>query len=194
MENNISTEKIKDISSIRHETLSVLLELLSVANLDKGDILVTGCSTSEVTRHQIGSFSNAEIGEAIFDTLNSELSSHGIHLAAQCCEHLNRALIIERSVAKELRLPIVNVVPQIKAGGAFATAAYKGFKDPVAVEYIKTQAGIDIGDTLIGMHLAPVAVPVRIPTKEIGNAHVVCARTRAKYIGGERAHYDESLS
>lgn len=194
MVNNISNEQIKDISSIRQETLSVLLELLSVANLDKGDILVTGCSTSEVTRHQIGSFSNAEIGEAIFETLNNELRSHGIHLAAQCCEHLNRALIIERSVAKELRLPIVNVIPQLKAGGAFATAAYKGFSDPVAVEYIKTQAGIDIGDTLIGMHLAPVAVPVRIPTKEIGNAHVVCARTRAKYIGGERAHYDESLS
>ena len=194
MGNGISTENGKDLKLIKQETLSVVQELLSVANLDKGDILVVGCSTSEVTKHQIGSFSNGEIGKAIFETLNKELTKEGFHLATQCCEHLNRAIIIEKSVAKELRLPIVNVVPHIKAGGAFSTAAYAGFTEPVAVEFIQAQAGIDIGDTLIGMHLAHVAVPVRIPTKEIGNANVVCARTRAKYIGGTRAHYDESLS
>ena len=189
----ISNEKYKDLDLIKKETLSTLQELLSAAHLDKGDILVVGCSTSEVAKHQIGSFSNGEIGQAIFETLYNELQSNGIHLATQCCEHLNRAIIIEKAVAKELRLPIVNVVPHLKAGGAFSTAAYQGFTDPVAVEHIQAQAGIDIGDTLIGMHLAPVAVPERIATKEIGNAHVVCARTRAKFIGGERAQYDSRL-
>jgi len=191
MANGISTDQYKDLDSIKQETLSVLSELLSVANLDRGDILVVGCSTSEVSKHRIGSFSNAEIGTVIFETLHTELEKKGIHLATQCCEHLNRAIIIEKSVAKENRLPIVNVVPQLKAGGAFSTAAFAGFENPVAVEYIQAQAGIDIGDTLIGMHLAPVAVPVRVATKEIGSAHIVCARTRGKYIGGVRACYND---
>jgi len=190
MENGISTDQYKDLDLIKQETLSVLNELLSVANLDRGDILVVGCSTSEVSKHSIGSFSNGEIGTVIFETLHTELEKKGINLATQCCEHLNRAIVIEKSVAKENRLPIVNVVPQLKAGGAFSTAAFAGFTNPVAVEYIQAQAGIDIGDTLIGMHLAPVAVPVRVATKEIGNAHIVCARTRGKYIGGERACYN----
>lgn len=194
MANGISTEKYDNLDLIKKETLSVLNELLNVANLDRGDILVVGCSTSEVSKHKIGSFSNGEIGEVIFETLHTELEKHGIYLATQCCEHLNRALIIEKAVAKEYRLPIVNVVPQLKAGGAFSTAAFAGFTKPVAVEAIQAQAGIDIGDTLIGMHLAPVAVPVRVETKEIGDAHVVCARTRAKFIGGQRAYYDEHLS
>lgn len=184
----------KDIEIIKKETKSVIRELLEVANMTAGDILVVGCSTSEVTKHSIGTFSAADIGVAIFETLYNELTPLGIHLATQCCEHLNRAIIIEKETAKEYRLPLVNVVPKLKAGGAFSTAAYSGFKNPVAVEYIQAQAGIDIGDTLIGMHLAPVAVPVRTAVHEIGNAHVVCARTRAKYIGGERADYDDSLS
>ena len=191
MANGISTDQYKDLDLIKQETLSVLDELLSVANLDSGDILVVGCSTSEVSKHSIGSFSNAEIGTVIFETLHTELEKKGINLATQCCEHLNRAIIIEKSVAKEYRLPIVNVVPQLKAGGAFSTAAFAGFTNPVAVEYIQAQAGIDIGDTLIGMHLTPVAVPVRVATKEIGSAHIVCARTRGKYIGGERACYND---
>ena len=191
MANGISTDQYKDLDLIKQETLSVLSELLSVANLDSGDILVVGCSTSEVSKHSIGSFSNAEIGTVIFETLHTELEKKGIHLATQCCEHLNRAIIIEKSVAKEFRIPIVNVVPQLKAGGAFSTAAFAGFTNPVAVEYIQAQAGIDIGDTLIGMHLAPVAVPVRVATKEIGSAHIVCARTRGKYIGGQRACYND---
>ena len=194
MANGISTDQYKDLDLIKQETLSVLSELLSVANLDRGDILVVGCSTSEVAKHSIGSFSNAEIGTVIFETLHTELEKKGINLATQCCEHLNRAIVIEKSVAKEYRLPIVNVVPQLKAGGAFSTAAFAGFTNAVAVEYIQAQAGIDIGDTLIGMHLAPVAVPVRVATKEIGGAHIVCARTRGKYIGGERACYNAKLS
>jgi uncharacterized protein (TIGR01440 family) len=125
--------------------------------------------------------------EAIYAVLKEKK----IFLAAQCCEHLNRALIVEREAAEYYRLPIVNVVPQPKAGGSFATAAYHAFREPVAVERIQAQAGIDIGDTLIGMHLQPVAVPVRVSIRKIGEANLVCARTRPKFIGGERAHYDE---
>lgn len=189
MGTGISTETIKNLSDIIAQTSQVCHELLEAANLHKDDILVVGCSSSEVAHHRIGSFSSAEIGEAVFTTLEHILTEQGIYLAAQCCEHLNRALIIERAAAKLYRLPMVNVVPQLKAGGSFATAAYHHMKDPVAVEAVKAQAGIDIGDTLIGMHLDAVAVPVRTQITEIGSAHVVCARTRLKYIGGERAAY-----
>lgn len=185
----ISTETNTDLTDIINQTAQVCEELLSCAQLQKGDILVVGCSSSEVAHHQIGSFSSAEIGEAIFLTLQRITGEHGIYLAAQCCEHLNRALIIEKEAARLYRLPMVNVLPQLKAGGSFATAAYQHMTDAVAVESLKAQAGIDIGDTLIGMHLDAVAVPVRTSVSEIGSAHVVCARTRLKYIGGERATY-----
>ena len=192
--NGIATEMNLNLKEIAAQTTAVATELLQAAKLETGDILVVGCSSSEVAKHKIGSFSSEEIGQTIFEALNKVCKEAHIYLAAQCCEHLNRAIVIEKSCAKEYRLPIVNVVPQLKAGGSFSTAAYKGFTNPVAVESIQAQAGIDIGDTLIGMHLAPVAVPYRTATTAIGNAHVVCARTRAKYIGGERAHYDERLA
>lgn len=179
--------------TIKSEVLAVLDELLSVAKLKKGDILVVGCSSSEVASQKIGTFSSEEIGSVIFETLHNRLKEEGIFLACQCCEHLNRALIIEEEAADRYRIPMVNVVPQLKAGGSFATAAYKGFEHPVAVESIAAKAGIDIGDTLIGMHLMPVAVPVRTKQNSIGGARVVCARTRAKFIGGCRAVYDERL-
>ena len=185
----ISTEHYQDLTQIREQTKLIATELLQTAKLQPHDILVIGCSSSEVAQHQIGSYSSSEIGEAIFMTLNDLAKAHGIYIAAQCCEHLNRALIIEREAAITHRLPMVNVVPQLKAGGSFATAAYQHMHEPVAVEYIKAQAGIDIGDTLIGMHLDAVAVPVRTTQSQIGGAHVVCARTRLKYIGGERAAY-----
>lgn len=191
MGTGISTETNKDLSCIIEQTKQVCLALLENAQLEKGDILVVGCSSSEVAHHQIGSFSSEEIGEAIFTTLHAITEEHGIYLVAQCCEHLNRALILEKEAAKAYGYPLVNVLPQLKAGGSFATAAYKHLSHPAAVEAIQAQAGIDIGDTLIGMHLAPVAVPVRTPAAEIGNAHVVCARTRPKYIGGERAAYSK---
>ena len=174
----ISTETNQDLSEIIEQTAQVCHELLEVAKLQEGDILVVGCSSSEVAHHKIGSFSSAEIGDAIYTTLSHILEEQGIYLAAQCCEHLNRALIIEKEAAKRYHLPMVNVVPQLKAGGSFATAAYHHMKKPVAVEALKAQAGIDIGDTLIGMHLDAVAVPVRTAVHEIGSAHVVCARTR----------------
>lgn len=190
MLNGISTDTNFNVTNIIEDTKKVVNELLDIAKLESGDILVVGCSSSEVASHEIGSFSSEKIGKAIFDTLYEITSAKQIYLAAQCCEHLNRAIIIDQKCAKEHRLPIVNVVPQLKAGGSFSTAAYAGFEHAVAVESIQADAGIDIGDTLIGMHLKPVAVPVRTKQNTIGNAHVVCARTRYKYIGGERAIYE----
>lgn len=181
------------LEEIREQTKEVLSELLETARLDPGDILVVGCSSSEITGYRIGSHSSEEVGQAVYEALYGALEGTGIYLAAQCCEHLNRALILDKAAAKALKLPLVNVVPQPKAGGSFATAAYRTLKNPAAVEHLAAQAGIDIGDTLIGMHLAHVAVPVRTRVKSIGEAHVVCARTRAKYIGGPRACYDEKM-
>lgn len=188
--NGISNEKAEHIEEIKKQTYEVITELLEMAKLKAGDILVVGCSSSEIANHKIGSWSSEEIGKAVFETMHLVCEENGIYLAAQCCEHLNRALILEKQAAKEYRLPMVNVLPQLKAGGSFASAAYQEMKDPVVVEELKAQAGIDIGDTLIGMHLQPVAVPVRTSVKKIGDAHVVCARTRLKYIGGERAVYE----
>ncbi len=177
------------ISMIKAQTKEVLFQLLEEAGLKSGDILVVGCSSSEVGSSAIGSNSSEEIGRAIFEALHEELAPKGIYLATQCCEHLNRALIIEAKAAKEYGYEPVNVMPRLKAGGSFSTAAFAGFEDAVAVERIQAHAGIDIGDTLIGMHLRPVAVPVRTKTDKIGGAHVVCAKTRLKFIGGERAVY-----
>lgn len=189
MENGISTDTNIDVRSIIEDTKKVVNELLEEAKPEKGDILVVGCSSSEVALHQIGTFSSEEIGKAVFQTIYEITKKHDIYLAAQCCEHLNRALIVEKACAREYNLPIVNVIPQLKAGGSFSTAAYAGFEQAVTVESIQAHAGIDIGDTLIGMHLRPVAVPFRTAQATIGNAHVVCAKTRYKYIGGERAIY-----
>ena len=169
------------------------LELLEAAKLQAGDLFVVGCSSSEVLGEKIGTGSSTEAADAIFSGIYPLLKECGINLAAQCCEHLNRALILEREAAERYCLPMVNVVPQPKAGGSFAAAAYKSFISPAAVERIQAKAGMDIGDTLIGMHLAPVAVPVRLSLRKIGEANLVCARTRLKFIGGERAHYDPAL-
>ena len=176
---------------IAKQAETAVRELLEVARMKENGLFVVGCSSSEVGGHKIGSFSNTEIAGAIFDAVYPVLKERGIFLAAQCCEHLNRALILERAAAEFYRLPVVNVVPQPKAGGSFATAAWHAFRDPAAVEEIRAQAGIDIGDTLIGMHLQPVAVPVRVSVRKVGEANLVCARTRPRFIGGERAHYDE---
>lgn len=180
------TEEMRIIGS---EAYNAAKELLETAALNKGDILVVGCSTSEVAGARIGTFSSPELGEVVFGSIYQAAQEAGVYLAAQCCEHLNRALILEKEAAVRYGYEIVSVIPQPKAGGAFATVAYKTFEEPVAVEHIRAGAGMDIGDTLIGMHLKAVAVPVRIRTKEIGDARVVCARTRPKLIGGERAVY-----
>ncbi len=179
--------------SLYEESYAAAKELLQTAKLEEGDLLVVGCSTSEVSGSRIGSASRPELAEDVFMGIWTATKEAGVFLAAQCCEHLNRALILEKQAARERGLEIVNVIPQPKAGGSFATKAYEHFSQPVAVEHLKAEAGMDIGDTLIGMHLKDVAVPVRLSVSAIGNAHLVCARTRAKYIGGERAHYNAEL-
>lgn len=175
--------------SIKNETKKVITELLDISALNAGDILVVGCSSSEIVGEKIGKGSSYETAEAVFGEIYAECKKRGVFLAAQCCEHLNRAIIIEKECAEKYGLEPVCVVPFPKAGGSFASAAYRSFDAPVAVEHIKAHAGLDIGGTLIGMHLREVAVPVRLSVSKIGEANILCARTRPKYIGGERAHY-----
>ena len=179
------------MQQIAEQAAAAVRELCEAAKLKKGDILVVGCSTSEVRGSKIGTDSTPETAEVLFQAIAGVLQSKGIYLAAQCCEHLNRAIIVSRAAVPGQE--IVNVVPQPKAGGSFATAAYKYLNDPVAVEHIRADAGLDIGGTLIGMHLKQVAVPVRLQTKHIGEAIVLAARTRPKFIGGVRARYDETM-
>lgn len=174
---------------IREEAYRMAVELIETAKPRRGALMVIGCSTSEVTGNKIGTASVPEVAEELYQGIAQAAAENGIFVAAQCCEHLNRALILEREAAEARFYELVNVKPQPKAGGSFATAAFKFMEDPVAVEHIKADLGMDIGDTLIGMHLKDVAVPVRLTTDKLGDAHVVCARTRLKFIGGERAHY-----
>ena len=178
-----------DLDVIAAEATEIIEELIETANMIPGQIMVIGCSSSEIAAHTIGRYSSKEVGETVFNALNNVAKKHQIYLAAQCCEHLNRAIIIEEEAAEKYGLEMVNVKPQLKAGGSFSVAAWNNFAAPCAVEKIQAHAGIDIGDTLIGMHLRSVAVPVRTKKNSIGSAHVVCARTRLKFIGGERAIY-----
>ncbi|HHU31979.1 MAG: TIGR01440 family protein [Zhaonellaceae bacterium] len=181
-----------NFNEIAQEVRSALAGLLEVANLKPGNILVVGCSTSEVMGQKIGSASNTEVAAVIMKELLPPLKEKGIYLAVQCCEHLNRALVIEEEAAEKYNFEIVSVVPHPKAGGSLAAAAMENFTSPVVVEKITAHAGMDIGDTFIGMHLKQVAVPVRLAVKKIGNAHLTLARTRPKLIGGERAKYCKS--
>ena len=178
---------------IKSDAFNVFSQLIETAKLKKGAVVVLGCSTSEVGGERIGTSSSMDIAKAIYDGFYSLLEDKGIYLAVQCCEHLNRALVVERELAEKRSIPVVNAVPQPKAGGSSATTAYSLMKDPVLVEHIKADAGVDIGGTLIGMHLKETAVPLRLPQKKIGDAFVASARTRAKFIGGERAVYNPDL-
>lgn len=177
------------MGEIAKQAAAAVQELLEVAGLKKGDIFVVGCSSSEVVGGVIGHASSFDTALEIYGAVKPMLDAAGVYLAAQCCEHLNRALIIERACAEQYGLEPVCVVPQPKAGGSFATATWQGAADPVAVEHLRAHAGIDIGGTLIGMHLRDVAVPVRLKTDHIGSAVLLAARTRPKFIGGERAKY-----
>lgn len=184
-------EKVELLQQVKEEAANAAKQLVAEARLHKGQIVVVGCSTSEVVGHKVGSWSTPEVGQAIFDGLNSVFAPLGIYIAAQCCEHLNRALIVDYDAVPGAE--VVNVVPQPKAGSSFATAAYNAFSHPVALEEIKADAGLDIGGTLIGMHLKRVAVPVRLAQKHIGDAILLAARVRPKFIGGERAIYNDEL-
>ena len=177
-------------SKIVEESRNMIEEFLSVVPMCAGEILVVGCSSSEIVGETIGKGSDFNAAKVVFEGIAPTLEEKGIYLAAQCCEHLNRALVVERECAERYGLEIVCVVPKAKAGGSFATAAYENFRDPVVVETIKAHAGVDIGSTLIGMHLRTVAVPVRLSVKKLGEANVTFARTRPKYIGGPRAVYE----
>ena len=177
--------------SLYEQARLTISEIIEKAALKSGNILVIGCSTSEIMGSKIGTNSAPEVASEVFRAFQDYACEKEIYLAVQCCEHLNRAIVTERKAA--LRYEEVNVVPQPKAGGSMATAAYTTFKDPVVVEEIRADAGIDIGLTLIGMHLKKVAVPVRLENNKIGEALVVAARTRPKFIGGSRAVYNENM-
>lgn len=177
--------------NIKLQCENAIKELISIAKLKKGDIVVVGCSTSEVVGSKIGTNSDPDTAQHIFDGIYSVLKENGIYLAVQCCEHLNRAIVTERNALPFAE--IVNAVPQKKAGGSLATVAYNSFENPIIVEEIKADAGLDIGDTFIGMHLKKVAVPIRLSVKQIGEAHLTCARVRPKFVGGSRAVYNEEL-
>ncbi len=178
-----------DILTIREQAALAVRQLLDAANAKAGQILVVGCSSSEIAGGIIGHASAPEVANEVYDAIASACAARDVFVAAQCCEHLNRALIVERACAEKYGLEQVCVLPQPKAGGSFATAAWAGMQEPVAVEFIKAHMGMDIGGTLIGMHLCHVAVPVRIEQNVIGAASVLCARTRPKFVGGSRAVY-----
>ncbi len=178
------------MKQIKEDLQKILDELYAAAMPEKGNIFVVGCSTSEITGKKIGSSGSEQCAEILVDTILSFCREKGLYLAAQCCEHLNRCLVVEKALAEKLNLDIVCAVPQKHAGGAFGTTVYKHMECPVLVEEISAHLGLDIGNTLIGMHLKKVAVPVRVSLKQLGEAPIVLARTRPKYIGGERAKYN----
>lgn len=185
----------EELEEIRRQAYQAASEVCEGAKLREGDLFVVGCSTSEVLGEKIGTHSSLDAAGALFAGIDQALQERGVFLAAQCCEHLGRALIVEREACIRYRLEEVNVIPQPKAGGSFGTTAYRSFRDPVAVESLQQQAsaGIDIGGTLIGMHIRPVVVPLRISLRKIGEASIICARRRPKFVGGSRAVYNEEL-
>ena len=184
---------LTDYTEFARQARDAMAELLDRAVLRPGSLVVVGCSSSEIMGSNIGKGSTAEAAEAVYEAVEPLLKEKGLFLAAQCCEHLNRALIVERECAEKYGYEPVCVIPQPKAGGSWATAAWKHMSDPVAVERVRAAAGLDIGSTLIGMHLKEVAVPVRLAVKRVGEAPVTAARTRPKLIGGRRAVYPESV-
>ena len=185
----LGTETPLEMKEIATKTNELITELIETSRPQPHSLLVVGCSSSEIIGGQIGRMSNPDVAMCVFDSIYRVTKKYDLCLAAQCCEHLNRALVVELNTAIDFNYTIVNAIPQVKAGGGFATSAYKCFNNPVLVEAVSADLGIDIGQTLIGMHMRPVAVPVRLSVNQIGNAIVSCARSRPKYIGGERAIY-----
>lgn len=181
------------ICSVKNDLASALEELYAVSKPEEGGILVLGCSTSEINGKKIGSSGSLETAQAVFEAADEFCKAHGLYLAVQCCEHLNRSIVIEKAAMKKYGFTRVNAVPQIHAGGSLGTVTYQNMSEPVLVSNILADIGADIGDTLIGMHMRPVAVPVRTSVKKIGEANLVLARSRCPYVGGERAVYDPLL-
>lgn len=181
------------LNLIKEQAEQAVKELIAISGLKPGDLLVIGCSSSEMVGQRIGKGSSLEAAQAAYAGIAPVIRETGICLAVQCCEHLNRALIMEAETAERFGYEVVNVMPQPKAGGSFATTVWNDMLHPVAVEHVRAKAGMDIGGTLIGMHLKEVAVPVRLSLQKIGEAHLICARTRPKFIGGERAVYRDDM-
>lgn len=184
--------EMTEYEEIKYQASSAVSELLKLHPMKKGSILIVGCSSSEILGVNIGKGSTPDAAKAVLEGIMPVLNENGLYLAAQCCEHLNRALVLERDCAERYGYEPVCVRPRVKAGGSFATAAYESFSVPTVVEHIKADAGLDIGDTFIGMHLRDVAVPVRLSIKSIGQAHLTAAYTRPKLIGGARADYPDN--
>ncbi len=180
-------------AEVVNELTSAAEELIATAKPRKGQVFVVGCSTSEVLGQKIGTGGSTDVAKAMFLALQDVCKAHGLFLAVQCCEHLNRSLVVEAACADKYNFDEVTVRPMPHAGGAMATAAYENMQSPVVVEKITAHLGLDIGQTLIGMHLKRVAVPVRLQYKQIGAAILTAARTRPPLVGGERAHYPEKI-
>ena len=181
-----------ELSELTAQARKATEELLEAAHLETGDIFVVGCSSSEIRGGRIGHDSSMEVAAAVLAGVLPPLQEQGVYLAAQCCEHLNRSIVIVRVAAMQYGCQIVAAIPQPHAGGSWATNCWRTFKDPVLVEEVKAAAGMDIGGTLIGMHLRRVAVPVRLSLDHIGEAILLCARTRPPFIGGSRAVYSDT--
>ncbi|GGD92796.1 TIGR01440 family protein [Paenibacillus nasutitermitis] len=177
------------LASLAADVEKVVRELVQAARLGSGQLLVIGVSTSEVAGHRIGTSGTLETARAIYEGVESVRQVVGFHPVYQCCEHLNRALVMERETAERHGLEIVGAIPVPKAGGSMASYAYRQLSEPCLTETVQAHAGLDIGDTFIGMHLRRVAVPVRASIRTIGHAHVTMAYTRPKLIGGVRAVY-----
>ena len=180
-----------DYAKLTAQARQATEELLEAAHLETGDIFVVGCSSSEIMGGHIGKDSSMEAAAAVLAGVLPPLQEQGVYLAAQCCEHLNRGIVVEKAVLKELGLTQVRAIPQPKAGGSVPAAAWKKMEKPALAVSIQADAAIDIGDTLVGMHIRPVAVPLRISTSHVGHANLVMAYSRLPYIGGARAVYTE---
>lgn len=183
---------MRTLTDYETEAYNSAKEIIDKASARPGQLFVVGCSTSEILGSNPGTNSAPDVGNAVMTGILRACREHSLYLCAQCCEHLNRAVILESEVAEKYGLDEVNVVPQPKAGGSFATALWSALDHPCAVEHVRAHLGLDIGCVMIGMQLREVAVPVRLDAGQIGEARVVAARTRPKFIGGERAHYDDS--
>ena len=184
-----------DLATLMEDSYLLCKEFIEKAKLKKGQLFIVGCSTSEVLGEKIGTASSYSTAGALFQGIYRAAKEAELFLCTQCCEHLNRAVITEReaALAHGFMPYLVNVIPKEKAGGSFSTVAYESFTDPVALEKVRADGGIDIGDTFIGMHLKEVAVPLRLSKNALGSAHLTAARVRPKFVGGSRAVYDESL-
>ena len=178
-----------DLNQIKEQVYQIFEETIQAGKLEAGNIIVLGCSSSEVLGEHIGKAGSLEVGQWIVENALAITNFHNLHLAVQCCEHLNRALVVSKACATAHNLDPVTVIPTPAAGGSAATAAFDSFENPVVVEHIKAHAAIDIGDTHIGMHVRHVAVPFRPTLKNVGLAHTTALTTRPKLIGGARAQY-----